>query len=490
MRSFSSRFRPSFIILAAVVLAMAGVSGVDARVYYVSAGGGLATLTGGESPHFYPRGTYGFSLGFDLNSSWRISAGLHRYDLYTDSTISSSFDFGGSQENAVMRFKGTRLGLTMDREIWELLYRLRLRGGITAGLLIWKNVDPVEDTVLSVLGSRNETLDFSSTEIFVGVQLGIRVLLAPKWSIEIGATADYLTGAGTDFADEVGSARDRWLVGMHGSLVFSFGLGGDEADSWVSDDRWREATVTPRQPVKGLDSDGDGVPDSDDNCNDTPQGVTVDRNGCAVDSDADGIVDGRDHCPNTDIRARGMVDIYGCPVDSDFDGVSDYVDVCPNNAEGAEVDSVGCPKDDDADGVPNGLDDCPNTLFGIDVDRYGCIDLGIFDEPMVLNIDYAPGSFEVDPNSRDRLERLARLLLVVPDIRLEVNGYTDNIGTSPVNKELSQKRANRVRDYLVAEGIDTNRIEVNGRGETNFIASNDTAEGRGKNRRIEIVFYK
>jgi len=141
------------------------------------------------------------------------------------------------------------------------------------------------------------------------------------------------------------------------------------------------------------------------------------------------------------------VDIYGCPVDSDFDGVPDYRDECPNNRTGSAVDEKGCPTDDDGDGVANGLDDCPNTLYGVPVDRYGCIDLAMFDEPMVLNIDYAPGSFEIDPRSQERLRGLARVLLVAPEIRLEVTGYTDNIGAEDANLVLSEKRANRVRTF-------------------------------------------
>jgi OOP family OmpA-OmpF porin len=151
---------------------------------------------------------------------------------------------------------------------------------------------------------------------------------------------------------------------------------------------------------------------------------------------------------------------------------------------------VGCPVDSDGDGVPDGLDDCPNTLPGTPVDRYGCIDVAIFAEPMVLNIDYIPGSFEIDARAKQRLERLGRLLSMVSDIKLEINAYTDDIGTADANLKLSEKRANRVRDFLVANGVSTERLKPVGRGETNPVASNQTAEGRQRNRRIEIVFYK
>jgi len=239
-----------------------------------------------------------------------------------------------------------------------------------------------------------------------------------------------------------------------------------------------------------VDSDGDGVGNDKDNCLNTPRGVIVDKRGCPLDTDGDGIPNGLDDCPGTNPASVGKVDIYGCAVDSDFDGFADFVDKCPYNRVGAWVDSSGCPLDADADGVPDGLDDCPATMFGVDVDRYGCIDLSVFDKPMVLNINYPSGSFEIDPNSKKKLDKLSGVLNFVPHIKMEINGYTDNIGTAVANKNLSEKRANRVRDYLAVQGVDRERMKSFGRGEVNFVASNDTADGRAKNRRIEIVFYK
>ena len=117
--------------------------------------------------------------------------------------------------------------------------------------------------------------------------------------------------------------------------------------------------------LRQLDSDGDGVGDSDDRCANTHEGVPVDRYGCPLDSDGDGVPDGQDDCPGTDRRALGKVDIHGCPVDSDFDGVADYLDRCPANRYGAWVDDSGCPVDSDADGVPDCADACPGVDDGM-----------------------------------------------------------------------------------------------------------------------------
>jgi OOP family OmpA-OmpF porin len=150
----------------------------------------------------------------------------------------------------------------------------------------------------------------------------------------------------------------------------------------------------------------------------------------------------------------------------------------------------GCPIDNDRDGVPNGIDDCPGSDPELGVDEYGCIDLSPVAKPIILHIKYHSGAFEIDDNSREILRKLCRTLTKAQGIRIEVNGYTDNIGTAEANASLSEKRANRVKDYLISQGIASQRITARGRGETQFIASNQTREGRQKNRRVELIFFK
>ena len=123
------------------------------------------------------------------------------------------------------------------------------------------------------------------------------------------------------------------------------------------------------------DSDNDGVIDSVDECENTPQGATVDAVGCPMDSDEDGVLDGIDECPGTEAGVE--VDSEGCPVtqetDSDNDGVIDSIDECENTPEGATVDAVGCPSDTDGDGVLDGIDQCPGTEAGAEVNEVGCV---------------------------------------------------------------------------------------------------------------------
>jgi outer membrane protein OmpA-like peptidoglycan-associated protein len=362
---------------------------------------------------------------------------------------------------------------------------LRLGGG----LLSWKVKDASADAVIKVPGPHTEPVEFKANEVFVSGGAGMSITLSSRLALELAFQADYLSGAGAEFASQINDERGRWLYNGIIGLNFSFGFG---RPTLLPSDTKTSQLVPVRTLGSGRlsDGDGDGVVNARDKCPNTPIGSIVDENGCAIDSDGDGVSDGLDHCPRTNYRARGLVDIYGCPIDSDFDGVVDYLDNCPHGAVGAVVDSSGCPVDSDADGVPDGLDDCPNTLYGVDVDRNGCIDLAMLAEPMVLNIDYTPGSFEVDPANLERLRRLARLLNFVPNIKLEITGYTDNIGTTRANRRLSMKRANRVRLYLSTMGVDEERIKTFGRGEVDFVASNQTAEGRARNRRISIVFHQ
>lgn len=119
-----------------------------------------------------------------------------------------------------------------------------------------------------------------------------------------------------------------------------------------------------------VDSDGDGILNSYDSCDDTEVGMPVDESGCELDSDKDGIVDRADLCPET---SSGItVDQSGCDGDLDKDKVANTEDKCPNTLPRVRVDEKGCSLDDDMDGVHNTHDHCPGTPAGIEIDNYGC----------------------------------------------------------------------------------------------------------------------
>jgi len=100
---------------------------------------------------------------------------------------------------------------------------------------------------------------------------------------------------------------------------------------------------------------------------------------------------------------------------------------------------------------------------------------------------FRTGSFELLPGARERLAKVSGIVLAYPSLHLQIEGHTDSVGTDEYNQTLSEKRAGAVRDYLVQQGIGAGSIEARGFGKKQPIASNDTAEGRQQNRRVELV---
>lgn len=100
---------------------------------------------------------------------------------------------------------------------------------------------------------------------------------------------------------------------------------------------------------------------------------------------------------------------------------------------------------------------------------------------------FETNQFSVKPAARESLAKLAGILLAYPDLRLEVDGHTDSVGSDAYNQQLSEKRAAAVRDYLVQQGLPMSSATVMGFGKTQPVASNATAAGRQQNRRVELV---
>lgn len=173
------------------------------------------------------------------------------------------------------------------------------------------------------------------------------------------------------------------------------------------------------------------------------------------------------------------------PLDSDGDGVADPNDRCPNTPPGVAVDANGCPLDDDGDGVPNYLDDCPGTIAGAAVDAKGCHfeDEEAISAEVVIEFDF--DSSELRNSEYRDVRRIAEFMRQHPEADAVIEGHTDSMGTDRYNQRLSQERAQAVLDRLVdAEGIAASRITATGYGESQPIASNDTEEGRQRNRRV------
>lgn len=253
----------------------------------------------------------------------------------------------------------------------------------------------------------------------------------------------------------------------------SFGIGG-----LLSERKAEPAKVEPP-----ADTDGDGIVDAEDAC---PTVFGLARyKGCPIpDTDKDGVNDEQDKCPTV----AGLPKYEGCPVpDTDKDGVNDEEDKCPTVAGVARY--QGCPvPDTDKDGVNDEEDKCP-TVAGTRAAN-GCPEVT---QEMVQKMEYAAkriffvtGSAKLSSKSNAALAEVVKILTDDPNVKLTIEGHTDNVGKADFNKTLSDKRANAVKTYLVDKGVDESRLTAEGFGLEKPVASNKTAAGRAQNRRVEL----
>jgi OOP family OmpA-OmpF porin len=285
------------------------------------------------------------------------------------------------------------------------------------------------------------------------------------------------------------------------------------------------------------DADKDGVSDRNDKCPDTPIDVVVDKNGCPLDKDNDGVADYLDECPDVaglavlkgcpDRDNDGVADSYdrcpdiaglaalkGCP-DADNDGVTDSEDKCPNTKSGSKVDASGCPLDNDKDGVANTEDRCPDAAGPIalkgcpdtdgdgvpDIDDRcpsvkgnirdkGCPEIAPQDVKKIAyiasKIFFENASAKLKTTSYLQLNELVLVLNRYDGTNLQIEGHTDSNGSDAYNIKLSQERMESVKQYLISKGMTGTRLLALGFGEGKPIATNKTAAGRAKNRRVEL----
>ncbi|KPA14666.1 cell envelope biogenesis protein OmpA [Candidatus Magnetomorum sp. HK-1] len=230
--------------------------------------------------------------------------------------------------------------------------------------------------------------------------------------------------------------------------------------------------------IRKNDRDKDGIYDHLDDCPTTPEGSFVNDRGCSADSDGDGISDDRDQCPGT---PQGLpVESNGCPPkDLDKDGVLDIMDKCPETPVGATVNADGCSNpDQDQDGVLDSNDDCLNTPLGASVNTRGCW--------VISDIRFSPGKWDLTYEHKESLQEVIDIMRQNIDLRIEIQGHTDNTGSEALNKKLSSYRAMSVMKYLLKNNIKSSRLTFMGYGSEKPVVSNDTLLNRSMNRRVEF----
>ena len=202
----------------------------------------------------------------------------------------------------------------------------------------------------------------------------------------------------------------------------------------------------------GMDQDGDAVPDSEDWCSATPAGAHVGPNGCAT-----GEIEVACDKGLPEPRPRVVPTAGKVTADADGDGVADADDRCPGTPKGAETDDNGCVK---------------------------------IEKVVLKGVNFATGSAKLLPAANDTLKTVASAMKANEKIEVEIRGYTDSVGEEKKNQGLSERRAKSVKDFLVSEGVDADRLDTKGFGEADPVDTNDTAEGRANNRRVSFKVTK
>ncbi|WP_460220290.1 OmpA family protein [Psychroserpens sp. MEBiC05023] len=318
-------------------------------------------------------------------------------------------------------------------------------------------------------------------------------------------------GGGYTWVDEIGAGTLNGTLGVNYWFSENVGVTAQSSYKHSFEDylpkHWQHS-IGVSIKFGGKDTDGDGIYDKNDACPDVP-GLEA-FNGCP-DSDNDGIEDSKDDCPNE----AGLAEFNGCP-DSDSDGVADKDDDCPtvaglkalNGCPDADGDGVadnaddcpnekgpsankGCPwPDTDGDGILDKDDQCPNEAGT--VANNGCPEIAPTEEVIKQLNDYArtilfdTGKASFKSESMEVLQAMTAIFKEYPRADFAIGGHTDSVGSKATNQALSERRANAVRDYLIANGINADRLTATGYGEDYPIASNSTRAGRKENRRVEV----
>jgi OOP family OmpA-OmpF porin len=247
------------------------------------------------------------------------------------------------------------------------------------------------------------------------------------------------------------------------------------------------------------------VPETHETCPDETgaSGNTPTPPGCppppppapVADRDHDGIADDADACPDVPGIKTEDPKTNGCPPDRDHDGILDADDACPEvpGVKTEDPKTNGCPPDPDRDkdGIPNEQDACPDAPGPRNADpkKNGCPAAAVVGKQIVIleQVKFATGSERILPSSDAVLSAVLEVLTHHEEIgHLRVEGHTDSVGGAAMNKALSGRRAASVVAWLIRHGVEASRLSSEGFGMDRPIDTNETAEGRQNNRRVEF----
>jgi OOP family OmpA-OmpF porin len=272
-------------------------------------------------------------------------------------------------------------------------------------------------------------------EFIIPVGAGLKFKLSPVVNLDLGYTINYVDADNVD-GYNYGPNKDKYSYGYAG-LEFSLGKSSKPQLAWqnpakVMYDQLEAQRTTLKQELE-----------------------TVNATNARLSNDVDKLLK-----------------------DADGDGVSDYFDKCPGTAAGVKVDGSGC--------------DLPKDTTPAPIQHITQVTVTEDDRKLVRqaiqDLEFEFGKASIKPSSYPSLDRVAKLLST-KGFSLKLGGHTDNVGSAERNMSLSKDRAESVKQYLVSQGANPSRIEAVGYGASQPIATNKTAAGRQKNRRVEFTLY-
>ena len=502
----------------------------DKEKYKLRAGVSILDIGGAK----FDKGSLSQDFSVNTNNVFNLRVfdaadGLAGFDSIVDSLIINDPDWNSLEDDGTF-FMGTptALSLQVDYHIWKWFY-------VNATGMI--NLQS-KKKAHRVRAANQVSITPSFDHAWFGLSVPMSINKYSGFKAGLATRLGPLTIGMTDFKTMFATGKVKgaeFYAGLRIPILYTHpsDIDGDK----VSDEKDECLVVPGVWAFRGCpDTDGDGIPDKDDACpnlyGDTIFQGCPDRdhdsiidpkddcpdtwglrkyNGCP-DTDNDGIIDSKDACPNDsgsvvydgcpDTDGDGIFDFLdGCPEvfgpeenngcpwpDTDGDGILDKDDACPNNP--GPIENNGCPYiDTDGDGVLDKDDACPNTPGP--VENKGC---PVIEEEVqeILNtafenLEFKSGKDVIKDASHSSLNDLADVLLKKPEWKLQIAGHTDNTGGAQTNLILSKKRAQAVKKFMISKGVEASRLSVLYFGEKDPVADNNTAEGRQKNRRVEMT---
>ncbi len=394
------------------------------------------------------------------------------------------------------KFEMNKNYLELPNSIIANTYYLKIEGGID--LLNIKNISTVAELSMayhfmefsksrysSLLERKNDSEAFSP---FLNAGISANYQMNKQLAISISLGMNFNLNDNLD-AVSIGSYND-YYYNLNFGLKYLF---------------WAE-----------IDSDGDGIFDDSDLCINKPEDLDgfEDEDGCPdLDNDNDGILDEFDLCANLPEDLDGFKDEDGCPdYDNDSDGILDSLDTCPNRGEDYDdfEDEDGCPEyDNDNDGINDTEDNCPDNeeTFNGYLDEDGCPDqlpkelndrskqlessknASTTPKSFILHGDefFTRNTYKIKNSSHSELLKIVEIMKNNPNILWRIEGHVEKYENRSEGIEESKNMAKAIVDFFINNGINQNKLQTVGLGDSFPISTNNTVFGRMKNRRVVIV---